>query len=1189
MSKKFCKRLALFVFIMFSINIFIPVGAEVEAVEKANDIILKIENPSNNHGLTGNFYVKGYAVSKKGIKSVEISVDGGKWIDLGYGTERKDIHERYPDYKDSINSGYGRTLSGVKNGKHNLVVQAIDNDGNKAQQNIVINVDNKLTSVMGQGKTSSSKMKHILYDNNNGVYTKNQIDDFVDYTIKESNIEDVNYDVAFALMMVETGYLNFGGDVKPNQNNFGGLGATGNGNPGESFKSMQIGIRAVIQHMKAYASKEPLKQTCVDPRFKYVKRESAKYIEYLGIKENPNYIGWAAGKDYGTKIKNMMSRVSNFEVINEVSKLSKVEALGSMLVNDSITIKATASPAESTLYKFMVKQNGVWKTIKDYSTSSSVKYTPKNSGKYAFQVLVKNKTSDKSYDDIKATKEYAIKEIKSSNPTITIKNEFKLNNPVNIIVGASPKETSLYKIMVKENGRWRTLSDYSSTNNIRYTPKSSGKYAFQVLVKNKNSSTDKYDTAKSTSYYEIDGDSKVEGLSVKGDMIVGKKLTITATATPKEKTLYKIMVKENGKWKVISDYSKRSTVEYTPKTSGNYAFQVLVRHEASNKVYDSAKSTTYYKVIDVKSKDAKISISGKVVLGESIKINVDANPSNDSLYKIMVKENGSWKTLSDYSSNKSINYTINKPGKIAFQVLVKNKNSNSGTYDSAKSTSYYNVEAKSVIKDLNVKGDMIVGNSINISSAATPDNDTLYKIMVKENGVWKTVSDFSEKSKVNYTPAKTGKYAFQVLVKHKQSSKKYDTAKSTKYFNITEKTSKNPRISLVGKVELGSEVSINVTADPNENTLYKIMVKENGSWKTISDFSSKNNVSYRFTRPGKYAFQVLVKNKNSATTSFDAAKSTSYYDIVGSVNIKNVSINGEFKVGKTINIKTIVDHTTNTEYKFMVKENGIWKTIKDYSNSSSASYKFTKPGKYAFQVLVRNEKNSDVAFEDIWASKYYTVKEDTRKTILIDAGHGSGNKNYDNGDVGSSDTHYGVYYEEGKLNLQVAQKLKSALEKKGFNVLMTRGNSSDNMELRERARYANRENVDLVISIHQNSFDSNSHGVEVLVDPRSMDSNYRKEVIELGYTDPNKTHSKKVSDSRKLASIVVDNLARQTGFRNRGVKDQMLTVMRNSKCPAILVECGFISNPNEAKKLANSNFQQGIANSIANSVVEYFN
>lgn len=124
---------------------------------------------------------------------------------------------------------------------------------------------------------------------------------------EEAVTEGVRPEVVFAQAMLETGYLQFGGDVKVGQFNFAGLGATGGGAEGIHFPDVRTGIRAQVQHLKAYASDEPLKQACVDERFKYVVRKSAPYIEWLGIQENPTGKGWAGGKEYGfNMIKNII-------------------------------------------------------------------------------------------------------------------------------------------------------------------------------------------------------------------------------------------------------------------------------------------------------------------------------------------------------------------------------------------------------------------------------------------------------------------------------------------------------------------------------------------------------------------------------------------------------------------------------------------------------------------------------------------------------------------------------------------------------------------------------------------------------------------------------------------------------------------------------------------------------------------
>lgn len=144
----------------------------------------------------------------------------------------------------------------------------------------------------------------ICYPYSN-VSEASTIRDFCEIYMEECEIEGVKAEVAFCQAMLETGFLRFGGDVKKEQYNFAGLGATGGGVSGASFDTIREGIRAQVQHLKAYASTESLKQDLVDPRFQYVTRGCAKYVEWLGIHENPSGKGWAASKNYGYNIVNL--------------------------------------------------------------------------------------------------------------------------------------------------------------------------------------------------------------------------------------------------------------------------------------------------------------------------------------------------------------------------------------------------------------------------------------------------------------------------------------------------------------------------------------------------------------------------------------------------------------------------------------------------------------------------------------------------------------------------------------------------------------------------------------------------------------------------------------------------------------------------------------------------------------------
>ena len=150
----------------------------------------------------------------------------------------------------------------------------------------------------------------------NGVYPifyKNSdaptIEKFCQIYVEEAKAEGIKVEVAFMQAMVETGWLKFGGAVQISQYNFAGIGALDGGAQGATFKTVREGVRAQIQHLKAYANEKPLNNTQVDPRFHLVKRGSAKYVEWLGQKENPNGYGWATAEDYGYKILRLIKEL----------------------------------------------------------------------------------------------------------------------------------------------------------------------------------------------------------------------------------------------------------------------------------------------------------------------------------------------------------------------------------------------------------------------------------------------------------------------------------------------------------------------------------------------------------------------------------------------------------------------------------------------------------------------------------------------------------------------------------------------------------------------------------------------------------------------------------------------------------------------------------------------------------------
>jgi hypothetical protein len=158
--------------------------------------------------------------------------------------------------------------------------------------------------IMGKGRVDEEKMALFLV--NNSLYAR--LDNariMAGLYIEEAAHEGIDHDVAFAQMCLETGFLSFGGLIQPEWNNFCGLGAIGPEQPGVVFPDLRTGVRAHIQHLKAYATSDPLNLSLVDPRYRYVRLGSSPTIEGLAGT-------WAADRMYSEKIYGILQRLYAF-------------------------------------------------------------------------------------------------------------------------------------------------------------------------------------------------------------------------------------------------------------------------------------------------------------------------------------------------------------------------------------------------------------------------------------------------------------------------------------------------------------------------------------------------------------------------------------------------------------------------------------------------------------------------------------------------------------------------------------------------------------------------------------------------------------------------------------------------------------------------------------------------------------
>ena len=207
---------------------------------------------------------------------------------------------------------------------------------------------------------------------------------------------------------------------------------------------------------------------------------------------------------------------------------------------------------------------------------------------------------------------------------------------------------------------------------------------------------------------------------------------------------------------------------------------------------------------------------------------------------------------------------------------------------------------------------------------------------------------------------------------------------------------------------------------------------------------------------------------------------------------------------------------------------------------------------------------------------YAYVPSKMPQVVVLDPGHG-GN---DSGAVGPSK----IY--EKTVVLDISMRVRRHLESRKIKVRMTRTGDT-RPSLPQRSAYASRFAADLFISIHADGAgDPAANGVEtfVLTAPGCESSNHYGKGGDLSERPGNLFDSA----SAVLGHVLQSNLLKSSRRKDRGLRRARFAVLKNSPCPAALVECGFVTNPAEEKLLNSSAYREAVARGIANGILGYF-
>ena len=250
-----------------------------------------------------------------------------------------------------------------------------------------------------------------------------------------------------------------------------------------------------------------------------------------------------------------------------------------------------------------------------------------------------------------------------------------------------------------------------------------------------------------------------------------------------------------------------------------------------------------------------------------------------------------------------------------------------------------------------------------------------------------------------------------------------------------------------------------------------------------------------------------------------------------------------------------------------------------YKVTISASQHKWNSGKYIVHGYIVDSSGKNIGFgatsADVVAPKKigsasrgnYDV---LNKVVYLDAGHGG----YDPGA-----SYFGI--SEKSLTLAIQSRVKAKLEAEGYQVVTTR-TSDTYVDLTDRSRAANASESDIFVSIHINASGSSAaQGIETYY--YQPYAEYPSRINATYHANPTR-----LSMSDTLANAIQSSLINATGAQNPGVKRRTFAVLRETTAPAVLLELGFLSNPQEAARLNTSSYQETLANAIVAGIKSYY-
>ena len=644
----------------------------------------------------------------------------------------------------------------------------------------------------------------------------------------------------------------------------------------------------------------------------------------------------------------VVSKEMPFKVHNTLTNISEISD-DEIVMGETATVTAKAKGGKAPYtYAMCYKLSGAeeYTMFRDFNDQAEAVFTPEADGTYSILVLVKDSLG------VVADKEYTLKVNKKLANQSTLSAKWAVvGNMITVNAKATGgKGDYQYKVSYKKasESAYTLIQNYSADNTVAFEPNDVEKYNIRVAVKDERGVT----AVKVLSFnaYTV----PINNTTLSAEIVtLGDSVTVSAGATGgKAPYKYEVTYKKatSEKYTTAQSYSTNNTVSIRFSAAVKYDIHVNVK-DALGQVVGKDFTVEVYKPLENTSTITAEEIS----LGDTVTVNAAAKGGKAPYqYEITYKKASAsnYSKVQAYKTNSSV--SITPAAAVAYDVHVNVKDALGQVIGKDFTVQVY----KPLALSAGLSAETILsGQSVTVSADASDGKapyqyQFLYKKSTSES--YTTAKDYSTDSNVTITPAAAVGYDIRVNTKDALGNIKtkdmtvtvYNTLKNTSALSKTAATTdQSVTVKCASTGGLGTKEYKVIYYDPDTK-----------KWITVKSYSAATTATLSITKTGFFTVRIFARDEGGTVATKDITLNV--YGIL--TNTSTISATTA-KMGDTITMTgsaTGAKGTVQYEYTFYNSKTKVWYTAKDYSTSTTASFKISLPGKYTVRIRCKDSRNT---------------------------------------------------------------------------------------------------------------------------------------------------------------------------------------------------------------------------------------